>query len=176
MTTSANGDFATGYGRPPAHAQFKPGQSGNPRGRPPGRFNLKTAVERILSEKIEVQKGGQRCTMTNLEALLDTHVARAIDGDHRSAGIVLSLVTLTGAGFGDQDDADGGAAAYKSFVDSLFASLDRAPLSDDDLKELSRLAEVIELGGDFTALSTNDFQLLKHIFNKGRGKDVTPSE
>ena len=26
----------TGYGNPPIHSQFKPGQSGNPRGRPKG--------------------------------------------------------------------------------------------------------------------------------------------
>jgi hypothetical protein len=38
---------------------------------------------------------------------------------------------------------------------------------------LSRLAEVIDLGGDVTALSTSDFERLKQIVNKGRGKDIT---
>jgi hypothetical protein len=37
------------------------------------------------------------------------------------------------------------------------------------------VAEVIDLGGDFTALSTNDFERVKQIVNKGRGTDVTPS-
>ena len=32
----------------------------------------------------------------------------------------------------------------------------------------------IDLGGDITALSTGDFERLKHIVNKGRGKDMTP--
>jgi len=28
--------YDVGYGKPPAHSRFKPGQSGNPRGRPKG--------------------------------------------------------------------------------------------------------------------------------------------
>ena len=31
-----------GYGRPPRHSQYKPGQSGYPRGRPKGSRNFKT--------------------------------------------------------------------------------------------------------------------------------------
>ena len=42
--------------------------------------------------------------------------------------------------------------------------------------ELSRLAEIIDVGADITALSVNDFERVKQIVNKGRGKDVTPSE
>ena len=33
---------AVGYGRPPVNRQFKPGQSGNPRGRPKGSKNFPT--------------------------------------------------------------------------------------------------------------------------------------
>ncbi len=29
--TKPTGDYEVGYGRPPAHTRFKPGQSGNPR-------------------------------------------------------------------------------------------------------------------------------------------------
>ena len=31
---SAEGDYEVGYGKPPKHSRFKPGQSGNPKGRP----------------------------------------------------------------------------------------------------------------------------------------------
>jgi hypothetical protein len=55
----------------------------------------------------------------------------------------------------------------------LFENLDVERLSREELTELSRLAEVIDLGGDFTALSSDDFKRAKHIVNKGRGKDVT---
>jgi hypothetical protein len=55
----------------------------------------------------------------------------------------------------------------------LFENLDVERLSREELTELSRLAEVIDLGGDFTALSSDDFERAKYIVNKGRGKDVT---
>jgi hypothetical protein len=31
-----DGDSRVGYKRPPQHSKFKPGQSGNPKGRPKG--------------------------------------------------------------------------------------------------------------------------------------------
>lgn len=56
----------------------------------------------------------------------------------------------------------------------LFANLDLNLLTREDIAELSRLAEIIDMGGDFTALGTADFERIKYIVNKGRGKDVTP--
>ena len=47
-------------------------------------------------------------------------------------------------------------------------------LSKDEQIELSHLAEVIDIAdGDITALSTADFERVKHIVNKGRGKGIT---
>ncbi len=43
-------DPEVGYGRPPKAAQFKPGQSGNPNGRPKG-------AKTVLSEKLGLQRG-----------------------------------------------------------------------------------------------------------------------
>ena len=56
----------------------------------------------------------------------------------------------------------------------LFENLDRSLLSDDEKIELSRLAEIVDLGGDVTALSVNEFARARDIVNKGRGKDITP--
>lgn len=39
LSDDPDADPKVGYGRPPRHAQFKPGQSGNPRGRPRGSKN-----------------------------------------------------------------------------------------------------------------------------------------
>lgn len=34
-------DYKAGYAKPPHHGRFKPGQSGNPKGRPRGAKNLR---------------------------------------------------------------------------------------------------------------------------------------
>jgi hypothetical protein len=58
--------------------------------------------------------------------------------------------------------------------DGLFEHLDPDLLSNNEQIELSRLAEVVDSAeGDITALSTADFERVKHIVNKGRGKGIT---
>ena len=42
-----------GYKRPPKHTQFKPGQSGNPRGRGKNTRNFKTDLVEELREQID---------------------------------------------------------------------------------------------------------------------------
>ncbi len=52
MTDTERGDTErshVGYARPPARTQFKPGQSGNPRGRPKG-VGFKNSLRRAFEE------------------------------------------------------------------------------------------------------------------------------
>ena len=44
----ADDEYDVGYKKPPKRTQFKPGQSGNPRGRPKGTKNLKTDLAEAL--------------------------------------------------------------------------------------------------------------------------------
>ena len=39
-----------GYGRPPMHSRFKPGQSGNPKGRPVGTYGPSKHVQQLFAE------------------------------------------------------------------------------------------------------------------------------
>ena len=85
-------DYAVGYGRPPKHTRFQPGQSGNPKGRPKGTMNLKTDLREELSERISVSEGGKPKKLSKQRALLKSLVAKAITKDTRAANILLNLM------------------------------------------------------------------------------------
>ncbi len=172
-------DYQVGYKRPPLHTRFKPGQSGNPNGRPAGRPNHKTTIERVMNEKVSVREGEKTRHMTKFEAMLQAQTVKGMKGDARSTGVVINMMTRTGL-LGDQEDGNGmqsvqREASVNKVADALFENIDPELLSNDDMIELSRLAEIIDLGGCVTALSPDEFERLKQIVNKGRSKDVTLS-
>jgi hypothetical protein len=172
-------DYAVGYGRPPVATRFQPGQSGNPKGRPAGRPNLKTMVERVIHRKVQVREGQQARELPMLEAILQTHAVKAVKGDVRSATLILNLAKPGLApepGESEQvpgDNRPPGTASLRPSM-QLFTNVDLAVLSEEEKIELSRLADIIDLGGDITALSVADFARARDIINKGRGKDITP--
>lgn len=92
--TPANYDV--GYGKPPAHTRFQKGQSGNPQGRPKGKLNLVTVLNRALNEKVTVVEHGKRHSITKLEAAFKQLVNKAVQGDPRAIQQVLSLGSLIG--------------------------------------------------------------------------------
>lgn len=73
--------YDVGYGKPPKHSQFKPGQSGNPKGRPNGSKSLSTILRKALNERIEVNKGGKRLKCTKLDVAIEQLVNKAAGGD-----------------------------------------------------------------------------------------------
>jgi Family of unknown function (DUF5681) len=173
-------NYKVGYKRPPVHSRFKPGQSGNPKGRPAGSANAKTTVQRVMNERVSVRRGQKTSSVTTLEAMVQAHAVKAIKGDSRSAGMVINVMSRTGL-LADQEDestienAKRRLSAEKpSSSDALFENIDPVLLSRTELIELSRLGAIIDLGGDITALSTSDFERLKDLVNKGRGSDATP--
>jgi hypothetical protein len=60
LTASETDGYRIGYGKPPTHSRFRPGQSGNPAGRRKGVRNLMTDVKRTLSTLIKVREDGRR--------------------------------------------------------------------------------------------------------------------
>ena len=80
-----------GYGRPPRASQFKPGQSGNPKGRPKGSLNLTTFLARALRETVVVNEGGRRRSITKLEAAVKQLVNKSASGEERAIRQLLAL-------------------------------------------------------------------------------------
>ena len=85
-------DDSVGYGSPPKHTQFKPGQSGNPKGRPRGTKNLKTDLEEELGEMIVVREGGNPKTVSKQRAMVKSLTAKAVHGDARAMVIAFDLM------------------------------------------------------------------------------------
>jgi hypothetical protein len=64
---ASSGGYEVGYGRPPQTSRFKPGQSGNPKGRPKAAKNLSTLAREKLQAKVSVREGGRERLMSKAE-------------------------------------------------------------------------------------------------------------
>jgi len=85
------GDYEVGYGRPPAASRFKPGQSGNPRGRPKGGQSIGQALQRALSDKVGLRtQNGTRRVMVQ-EAIVRRIVHDATNGDTKAQRLLFAL-------------------------------------------------------------------------------------
>jgi hypothetical protein len=79
-----------GYKRPPTKSQFKPGRSGNPKGRPKGAKSFATVLEAELTATVPVTMNGKRKKLTRRAAIVKQFVNRAVNGDTKSTLIVLN--------------------------------------------------------------------------------------
>jgi hypothetical protein len=102
-----SGDYEVGYSKPPKHTRFKPGQSGNPRGRPKGTKNLKTDLMEELGEKILIREGDHPRQVSKQRALVKALLTRALKGDVRAANLLLSMMMrLFDTGEGAPDEVE----------------------------------------------------------------------
>lgn len=81
-------DSAVGYGQPPVHRQFKPGQSGNPKGRPKGVRNLTSQRKELYQGLIQVRDGNGVRWISRAVAVEMALFQRALKGDHRAAQLI----------------------------------------------------------------------------------------
>ena len=82
-----------GYAQPPVETQFKPGQSGNPNGRPKGAKGTKATVRSVLLEThaADTTGMGQREQHTALELVLVKLKALAARGDQSAHRQLMDL-------------------------------------------------------------------------------------
>jgi hypothetical protein len=97
---------SVGFKRPPAANRFRPGQSGNPAGRPPGSKNLRADLSEELAELISVSDGSRSAEITKQRAMVKAVVAKAMKGDVRAAMALFAVYErLIGHDDAQADDA-----------------------------------------------------------------------
>ena len=100
-------DEEVGYKKPPKATQWKPGQSGNPKGRPKRTKDFEKLLDQELSQFIRITDGGQVVSMTKREVLIKSLVNESLKGDRQAQKLILSFMKtqLTVEGF-EPDEAD----------------------------------------------------------------------
>jgi Family of unknown function (DUF5681) len=84
-------DYKIGYRNPPKHTQFKPGESGNPEGRPRKRKLIEEVILNELDSVLTVNVGGKSANMNSREALFRTIERKAMQGDPKALKQILAL-------------------------------------------------------------------------------------
>jgi Family of unknown function (DUF5681) len=83
--------YEVGNKKPPKEFRFKPGQSGNPKGRPKGSTSVDAKIKKELDKLVTVHKNGKSLRMTKLEIGVMRLVDRFMAGDPKSTAAILSL-------------------------------------------------------------------------------------
>jgi hypothetical protein len=87
---------SVGYGRPPQATRFKPGHSGNPKGRPKGSRNVRSELTDLLRGKVTVNDGGRRRNVTRIAAVVYSQWLRAVKGDERATQALIKFAETLG--------------------------------------------------------------------------------
>jgi hypothetical protein len=88
--------YEVGYGKPPKHTQFKPGQSGNSKGRPRGQRNFRTAVRDALQEKVTIREGDRTRSVSRMDAIIRVTFNNALRSDAKALAASIQLARSAG--------------------------------------------------------------------------------
>lgn len=109
--------YEIGYRRPPASGRFKPGRSGNPKGRPKGTRNFVTLLQQELQQTVTVNENGRKRKITRQQAMVKRIVANALNGDARAILLLIDILKRTGL-FSAQTAEDLLPDDYEAILDS----------------------------------------------------------
>ena len=112
-----DGAERVGDRRPPVATRFRPGQSGNPRGRPRRKRHLGAVVARALSERVTVEEtDGRVRRLSKLEATVKQIVDGATKGDARATKLLFALIKADERAL---SEPEGGRGTLTSEADAI---------------------------------------------------------
>jgi hypothetical protein len=94
--------YDVGYGKPPPEHQFKPGQSGNPKGRPKGPGNIYKLIAKHAAKKVTVIENGAEKKMAKIDVVISAMLNKAASGDLAAARLTLTSLFAFAAQLSEQ--------------------------------------------------------------------------
>ena len=85
-------DYPVGYGRPPKAHQFKPGKSGNPKGRPKGSRSDAATLKAVLERKIAFTENGKANRLSTRELTYRGLANLAARGDLKAMKLLFDRI------------------------------------------------------------------------------------
>jgi hypothetical protein len=131
-----SGRRRVGYGNPPEGTRFKPGRSGNPKGRPK---RVPTFAEDIQDELNRPHRLNANETVTRQRAIIIALIAQAIDGDTRAVGALMRFMPKDEAREQEPQQRDLSAAQQallrELVVDEIASQRTEEADADEKIKE-----------------------------------------
>jgi hypothetical protein len=113
-STADTPDYEIGYRKPPKSSRFKPGQSGNLKGRPKGAQNkiparheerLKSIIHAEAYRTIKVGDGERQIAISVAQAVVRSVAVNAARGQPRAQVLFTTILSLTEAADRAENDA-----------------------------------------------------------------------
>jgi hypothetical protein len=82
--------YDVGYGRPPVHSRFQPGQSGNSGGRRKGQPTPNEIFAKEAARLVKIKRGDTVETITKFEAIVRRLLQLGMEGDIAAARLVFA--------------------------------------------------------------------------------------
>ncbi len=115
-------EYKIGYGRPPQHTSFRPGRSGNPRGRP----KVQPSAQALLLEEavklVKVKTGDKIVQVPRVRALMRKLLDLGLQGNVAAMRLALAYLSIAHA-------------------EAQIIHPHEAPLSDDELAVLKLFSD-----------------------------------
>jgi hypothetical protein len=144
---SEDRSYEVGFGKPPKHTRFKPGQSGNPKGRKPGSKNVMTLLEETLFDPVKVRENGKVRRVPAIQACLLNLRNQAIKGDPKALDRVVRLASLYHGAQPERSNAAPAEAVDQATDLALLQELQRI-LREDPANGISFASDADSQDGD----------------------------
>jgi Family of unknown function (DUF5681) len=144
MARKSGGNYEMGYGRPPLHSHFRPGQSGNPKGRPKSSADLSTLLTKALTETVTINEGGRRRVITKGEAVVKQLTNKAASGDPRAIKVLMELDRRRGSVSNPAGASNIAEQRKPAEADQRIEEYDLASLTTEQLTVLYEAARILE--------------------------------